>query len=453
MAARGALALRSRQPRSTGAASSIAKKSSTTWARRATGCSRNSNSVTTPKLPPPPRSPQKSSGSVGLVDTQPLAVGGDQLERRDVVAREPELAGEPAHPAAERQPADAGVGHVARGRRQPVLHRGAIERAEQRAALDPGATALRIDADAAHRGQVDHQAAVRDAQPEHAVPAAAHADLEVALAAVADRLDHVVRARTADDRPWPAVDHRVPHRSRLVVSGGAVHQQQHQPHVTVHRSVHYRRHSTARSSRSRTRPGATSSSASARGPATLSELAEPFGLTLNGVKKHVGVLERVDLVATEKVGRARHCRLGPASMDGGDGVDGEPAPRVGQPPRSLRALRRADRDEPRPQVRAADRRRARARLRRLHRARRPARVLRQGRRRMDRRLALRPARRRRLGGVLRPVARRALPPPPRVRGDRPAAPDPHHLDRDPPRRLELRDELEFTFEPRDAGPS
>ena len=52
------------------------------------------------------------------------------------------------------------------------------------------------------------------------MPAAAHADLEVALAAVADRLGHVVRARAAHDRPRPAVDHRVPHRPRLVVSRG-----------------------------------------------------------------------------------------------------------------------------------------------------------------------------------------------------------------------------------------
>ena len=52
-----------------------------------------------------------------------------------------------------------------------------------------------------------------------------------------------------------------------------------------------------------------------RGPATISELAQPFGLTINGVKKHVGILERVDLVATEKIGRARHSRLGPATMD------------------------------------------------------------------------------------------------------------------------------------------
>jgi DNA-binding transcriptional ArsR family regulator len=50
------------------------------------------------------------------------------------------------------------------------------------------------------------------------------------------------------------------------------------------------------------------------GPATISELAEPFGLTLNGVKKHVAVLEDAELVITEKVGRARECRLGPAEL-------------------------------------------------------------------------------------------------------------------------------------------
>jgi DNA-binding transcriptional ArsR family regulator len=50
-------------------------------------------------------------------------------------------------------------------------------------------------------------------------------------------------------------------------------------------------------------------------PATLSELAAPFGLTLNGVKKHVGILEDVDLVVTAKVGRTRECRLGLAPLD------------------------------------------------------------------------------------------------------------------------------------------
>jgi DNA-binding transcriptional ArsR family regulator len=50
------------------------------------------------------------------------------------------------------------------------------------------------------------------------------------------------------------------------------------------------------------------------GPATISELAGPSGLTINGIKKHVSILERADLVVTEKVGRARECRLGPAGL-------------------------------------------------------------------------------------------------------------------------------------------
>lgn len=47
------------------------------------------------------------------------------------------------------------------------------------------------------------------------------------------------------------------------------------------------------------------------GVATVSELAEPAGISLTGMKKHLGILEQAGLVASEKVGRARRCRLGP----------------------------------------------------------------------------------------------------------------------------------------------
>lgn len=33
------------------------------------------------------------------------------------------------------------------------------------------------------------------------------------------------------------------------------------------------------------------------------------------MKKHVGILEEVELVVTVKVGRARTCQLGPARLD------------------------------------------------------------------------------------------------------------------------------------------
>jgi DNA-binding transcriptional ArsR family regulator len=47
-----------------------------------------------------------------------------------------------------------------------------------------------------------------------------------------------------------------------------------------------------------------------RGPATITQLAEPLGITLTGVKKHVQLLEDSDLVTTRKVGRVRECELG-----------------------------------------------------------------------------------------------------------------------------------------------
>src|SRR4051812_24814747 len=53
-----------------------------------------------------------------------------------------------------------------------------------------------------------------------------------------------------------------------------------------------------------------------RGPPTLSQLARRSGLTLTGIKKPVGILELAGLVETEKVGRARECRLGPTTTLG-----------------------------------------------------------------------------------------------------------------------------------------
>jgi DNA-binding transcriptional ArsR family regulator len=52
-----------------------------------------------------------------------------------------------------------------------------------------------------------------------------------------------------------------------------------------------------------------------RRDATISELAATFHMTLTGVKKHVAVLEQAELVTTTKVGRVRHCSIGPRRLD------------------------------------------------------------------------------------------------------------------------------------------
>jgi DNA-binding transcriptional ArsR family regulator len=52
-----------------------------------------------------------------------------------------------------------------------------------------------------------------------------------------------------------------------------------------------------------------------RGDASITELAEQFQLSLTGMNKHVGVLERTGLVKTEKVGRVRTCTLGSSRLE------------------------------------------------------------------------------------------------------------------------------------------
>lgn len=51
-----------------------------------------------------------------------------------------------------------------------------------------------------------------------------------------------------------------------------------------------------------------------RAEASITALAERFGMTLTGMKKHVAVLERAGLVVTCKVGRVRTCRLNPQGL-------------------------------------------------------------------------------------------------------------------------------------------
>jgi DNA-binding transcriptional ArsR family regulator len=52
-----------------------------------------------------------------------------------------------------------------------------------------------------------------------------------------------------------------------------------------------------------------------RSDASITELADRFHMTLTGMKKHVGVLEKAGLVTTQKVGRVRTCRLGPSRLE------------------------------------------------------------------------------------------------------------------------------------------
>jgi DNA-binding transcriptional ArsR family regulator len=50
------------------------------------------------------------------------------------------------------------------------------------------------------------------------------------------------------------------------------------------------------------------------GPASVSELARPYAMSLPAVHQHLAVLEACGLVASQKVGRVRTCRIEPAAL-------------------------------------------------------------------------------------------------------------------------------------------
>lgn len=52
-----------------------------------------------------------------------------------------------------------------------------------------------------------------------------------------------------------------------------------------------------------------------KGPATVSELAKPFDMTLAAIVQHLQVLEASGLVKSEKVGRVRTCQIDVGGLD------------------------------------------------------------------------------------------------------------------------------------------
>lgn len=51
------------------------------------------------------------------------------------------------------------------------------------------------------------------------------------------------------------------------------------------------------------------------GPLSVSNLAEPLGITVTAVAQHLQILEECGLAHTEKLGRVRTCRIATGGLD------------------------------------------------------------------------------------------------------------------------------------------
>ena len=156
---------------------------------------------------------------------QQAAVGGDDIDRAQVVDREAEAPRQPAESAAERQASDTGMGDGPCRRHEAMRHRLVVDLAQQAAALDPGDARERIDANAAQAREVDLHASVARGLAAEAVAAAFHGDEQLALAREAHRVADVRDARRLHDERRTLVDRAVQHTPRFVVARVAGQQQ------------------------------------------------------------------------------------------------------------------------------------------------------------------------------------------------------------------------------------
>ena len=183
------------------------------------GLSRNSNSVTIPKLPPPPRTPQnRSAFSCSLARTNsPSAVIRSTESRlsmvspnRRIVNPMPPPRVSPARPVCETKPAGTTSPNAWVSRSSSPSSTPAWARTD---------TLRGVHLDALHRGEIDDHPSVAYGVAGEAVAAASNGHEETVLPGEAEGRGHVRRSGAARDQRGEPVDRPVPHPPVLVVAG------------------------------------------------------------------------------------------------------------------------------------------------------------------------------------------------------------------------------------------
>jgi hypothetical protein len=109
------------------------------------------------------------------------------------------LALKASHPAAEREPGDAGVTHVTERTGKPESLGFSIEITAEGASVDSGEARLRIDTDLPHPREVDNDSAVAGRKPSDAVAARPDCDHEILLPSESHSFDDVGDVSAARD--------------------------------------------------------------------------------------------------------------------------------------------------------------------------------------------------------------------------------------------------------------
>ena len=170
-----------------------------------------------PEVASAPTYAPEQVGVLGLAGPDEFAGRGDEIDRYELIDRQPVLPHEPADAAAEGEPRKARRGDDARGDGQAMRLRRAIEIAETNARLGTGRTRFGVDVDGVHQAEIDDDAVVAHRQAREAVTSTADGDRQARLVAERNGSDDVGHALAPRDEGRKSIDRAVPDLPMLVV--------------------------------------------------------------------------------------------------------------------------------------------------------------------------------------------------------------------------------------------
>ena len=148
-----------------------------------------------------------------------FAIGGDHISGVQIVGSQPEFATEPAEATAKGESGYTGGRVDPKRRGEAEGLRLPIELAERHSWLYTRDALFRVNMHRPHRRQVDQKPAVADRVASDVVAAAARRHEQAVVARKAYGTDHIACGPATHDRTWSPIDHRIPNRPRLVVTG------------------------------------------------------------------------------------------------------------------------------------------------------------------------------------------------------------------------------------------
>src|SRR5262245_20771521 len=148
-----------------------------------------------------------------------FAIGSNHIGGVQIVGGEPKFTTEPAEATAKGESGDTGgrVDPKRRGKAERL--RFLVELAERHSWLYARAALSRVNMDGPHRRKVDQESTVTDRVTRDVVTAAAQRNAQAVVARKAHGTNHIARDLPTHDRTCSPIDHCIPNRPRLIVTG------------------------------------------------------------------------------------------------------------------------------------------------------------------------------------------------------------------------------------------